>query len=398
MTGRGREPGHGAVPRRGLLALIKVLLLFESALYSAIAPVLPHYAHRFGASKAAVGLLAAAYTAGLVPGALAGGWMAGRAGVRRTTAAGLGVFAAATVAFGFAGSLVALDAFRAVQGAACGLLWGGALTWVIAATGRGRRGEVLGSVLAAAIFGTLLGPVLGTVAVAVGTKATFAVVGMVSVLLAVPVLAQPEPSRDSRREATPASAALTNRRLLLGAGLTTLGAATIGAVNALIPLRLARFGASGLAIGLTFFLASGASTVVASVTGRVSDRRGTAWPIGFGLAVSAVLLALVPLPSSAAALAVLSVLALGGPLTAWLVPAASLITDAAEEAGIALAVATMAFNLAYALGETVGAPAAAGLAQASSDAVPFLVLAALMLAALWLVLAGARAPREVTAT
>ena len=44
--------------------------------------------------------------------------------------------------------------------------------------------------------------------------------------------------------------------------------------------------------------------------------------------------------------------------------------------------ATMLLNLAWATGETIGAPAAAGLSQATSDAVPLLLLAAIMVATL----------------
>jgi MFS family permease len=205
---------------------------------------------------------------------------------------------------------------------------------------------------------------------------------VVSLALAVRVLSYSEPPAAAPSTSTSLVKVLSNRGLMLGASLMVLGAATIGAGNALIPLRMSRFGASNLVIGITFFLASGASTLIAPVSGRLSDRAGVRTPMAGGLIAGALLLVLLPLPQSAALLAVLAVLALGGPLTAWTIPAASLITHAAEEAGIALAVATMVFNLAYAVGETVGAPAGAGLAQVSSDAVPFFVLAGLMLLAL----------------
>jgi hypothetical protein len=65
------------------------------------------------------------------------------------------------------------------------------------------------------------------------------------------------------------------------------------------------------------------------------------------------------------------------------IPAVSMMTMSAEAAGIALVLVTTLGNLAYATGETIGAPVAAGLSQATSDAVPILLLAALMLATLW---------------
>jgi MFS family permease len=123
---------RGQGPERRTVLLISVLLGFESVLYSAVTPVLPHYAHLFGASKPAIGVLAAAYPAGMLPGSLVGWWIATRAGVRRTTVVGLVLFTAAIVAFGFASSLVALDSLRFIQGIACGCIWGGGLAWVIA--------------------------------------------------------------------------------------------------------------------------------------------------------------------------------------------------------------------------------------------------------------------------
>ena len=220
--------------------------------------MLPHYAHVLHAAKPAVGLLTAAYPAGIVPGSLLGAWIAHRAGVRRTSLIGLLLFAASIAGFGFGTDIVTLDALRFVQGTGCGFIWGGGLTWVIAVAPRERRGAVLGSVFAAAIFGTLLGPVLGTLAVTVGTRPVFAVVGVVSLALAAWTLRHDEPAPWSTgpETDTPLRTAMRSRRMQLGSWLILLEAATIGATGTLLPLRLARFGASGIMIGATFLLAS----------------------------------------------------------------------------------------------------------------------------------------------
>ena len=80
----------------------------------------------------------------MMPGSLIGAWIAARAGVRRATVIGLLLFAVSIVGFGFGTSIVTLDALRFLQGAACGFIWGGGLTWVIAVAPRERRGEMLG--------------------------------------------------------------------------------------------------------------------------------------------------------------------------------------------------------------------------------------------------------------
>ena len=364
------------------MTLIRALLGFESVLYSVLTPILPHYAHVFGASKPAIGVLTASYPAGMLPGSLLGGWIATRTGVRRTTVIGLLLFTASIVAFGFGSEIVVLDGLRFVQGIACGCIWGGGLAWVIAISPRDRRGEVLGSVLASAIFGTLIGPMLGTVAVAAGTGVVFACVGGVSLALTVWTLQHPEPPRAALGAGAPVRVLARDPRIALGCWLILLEAGTIGALGTLLPLRLSRFGASGVAIGVTFVLASLLSLVLNPAVGRLVDRRGVLLPLTAGLGMTAVLLVLLPLPQSPLGLAAVTALTLGGPLTAYGLPAISIMTVAIERVGAALAFGTMLFNLAWATGETIGAPAAASVSRATSDAVPLAALAWLMLATL----------------
>ena len=386
-------------PEQSTVTLVRTLLLFESMLYSVVAPVLPHYAHTLHASKPAIGVLAAAYPAGMLPGSLIAGLIATRAGVRRTTVVGLLLFAASIAGFGFGTSIITLDLLRFIQGAACGFIWGGGLAWVIAVAPRERRGEVLGTVIGAAIFGTILGPVLGTVAVALGTQVAFAAVGALSIALAVWTLDHPEPPQPEASASTPLRTLAATPRVVLGFWLILLEAATLGALGTLLPLRLSHFGATGVEIGITFIVSSVVSAIIARPIGRAVDRRGAGLPLSLGLMMTAVLLVALPLPHAPLALAGVSVITLGGPLTAYTIPAISVITDSVERLGVALALASTLLNLAWATGETIGAPAAATLSQATSDAVPILLLAGIMVITLVPVTAarlGRPAPQPVT--
>lgn len=392
---------HGSEPT---LRMLRVLLAFESSLYAAVTPVLPHYAHTLHASKPAIGLLAAAYAAGIIPGSLLGGWAAARAGVRRTTFGGLIAFAVTGAAFGFATNLVALDLLRVLQGLACGFIWGGGLAWAIAVAPRERRGAVIGSVIGAAIFGTLIGPLLGVFAVGVGTAPVFTAVGVGAVALALWVRRHPEPGgAEVDVPDEPATLRVHGRALLaqsglwLGAWLVLFDAMATGAVSTLIPLRLSRLGASGVAIGATFVLASAVATVLAPVIGRASDRHGARRPMTVGLISGAALFAALTLPGAWLPLAAVSVLVLGGPMSAFMIPAVPMMTASAERVGVTVVVATSLVNLAYAIGETIGAPTSALLSTASSDAVPFFGIAGLMLISLGLVRRSHRTARPVPA-
>ena len=159
-----------------------------------------------------------------------------------------------------------------------------------------------------------------------------------------------------------------------------------GATSALLPLRLAHFGAPAWEIGVVFVAASALSTVLSPFVGRSVDRRGPRSTIVAGLATGVPLVAALAFPHDALALGLLIVVALGAPMTGSLIPAVSLMTDATERAAVTLLIATTAVNLAYAVGETIGAPAAAGLSTVAGDALPLLLIAAVLLATLVLVL------------
>ncbi len=360
---------------RAIVRLTGQLLVLESALYGAVAPLLPHYAHVLHVSKAAAGVLTGCYAAGLLPGSVLGACLIARIGVRRTTVIGLAGFTVATAGFGFGSGIVVLDALRVMQGVAAAVIWSGALTWVMAVAPEARRGEVLGSAIGAAVVGTVLGPLIGTVAVATSTGATFAVVAVIPVGLAVLTLRQAEPRKLPAGPRPPLRRLLGDGQLVLGFWLVLALGLTFGALAALLPLRLSHFGGSNIAIGAVFVTSAVLSALATTPVGRLVDRDGLRRVLGVGLPLTALLLVLVPLPSDAVPLALLSVLALALPLGVCVVPATTLLTQSAERAGLAVSAGTLLFIVSWALGEMLGAPFAASLAQATADAVPLSLLA-----------------------
>src|SRR6266487_516824 len=149
---------------RRLVLLVAAIVLVDTMFYAAITPLLPYYSHHFGLSKSAAGVLAGAYPAGTLLAALPGGWLAARIGVRPTVLVGLALMVVSSVAFGFAHSVVLLDAARFLQGVGGAASWAGGLAWLILREQGSRRAELIGTALAAAIAGALLGPVLGSAA------------------------------------------------------------------------------------------------------------------------------------------------------------------------------------------------------------------------------------------
>ena len=161
---------------RRLLIIVCGLFALEGSLYSALAPLLPHYADTLGLSKAMAGVLTAAYTVGLVPGAVISERLSTAVGVRATVIIGLVLLGGSSLGFGFGDDISVLVAARALQGVACGLVWGGGLGWLALEAPESQRGHSLGIVFGAGTFGTLIGPALGALAYTVGTREVFELV------------------------------------------------------------------------------------------------------------------------------------------------------------------------------------------------------------------------------
>ncbi|HYN51144.1 MAG TPA: MFS transporter [Thermoleophilaceae bacterium] len=358
---------------RRLFLLVAAVVLVDTMFFAAVVPLLPFYSDEFDLSKTAAGVLTAAYPAGTFAGALPGGWLAARWGVKPTLLTGLALLGITSLAFGFADSIVLLDAARFVQGVGGACMWAAGMTWLVSAAPAERRGELIGSALAAAIIGVLFGPVLGGAATVVGTEVVFSGVSVVAAGLAVWAWRTPGVAPRPSRGLPAMLRALRRRDVLTGFWLFTLPALYSGVIDVLAPLRLDDLGASGVAIGAVFLITAAVEAVVSPLAGRLSDRRGRLFPIRAGLAGAAVMAVLLPLPGYTVLLGLavlLTFVTLGG----FWAPAMALLSDASENAGLDLALAFSISNLAWALGNLVGSGAGGAIADATVDAVPYAML------------------------
>ena len=116
--------------------------------------------------------------------------------MRPTVVLGLATLIASSLAFAFANSIVVLDLARFVQGLGAAASWAGAVGWLVGAAPRDRRGELIGSAMAAAIVGALGGPVLGARRGGLGPEVVFSAVASPPVgLLGVGAAHAVEPAR-----------------------------------------------------------------------------------------------------------------------------------------------------------------------------------------------------------
>jgi predicted MFS family arabinose efflux permease len=360
---------------RRLVALVGAVVFLDTMFFAALAPLLPEYADALALSKAEAGVLAGAYPAGVLLAGIPSGVLASRIGVKRTLLGGLLLLAATTVAFGFADEFSVLVAARFVQGTASACAWTAGFTWLVGAAPPARRGEVIGTALGVAIAGALFGPVLGAVASIAGTEPAFGGVGGLAVGLAAWAAATPAPTMGARQPVSTLAAALRAPAMAAGLWFIVLPALLFGTLGVLAPLELDRLGFGSPAIGAVFLVAAAGEAMLAPLLGRISDRRGRAVPLRIGLVASAVIATALPWPDERFVLAAL-VVAAGLAFGTFWAPAMAWLTDTAEGYGLDHAYAFALINLAWAPGQAAGAAAGGAVAGATSDAVPYLALAA----------------------
>jgi MFS family permease len=361
------------------------MVFVDTMFFAALTPLLPDYADEFDLSKAGAGVLAAAYPAGALVGGLPSGLAITRFGARPVAVAGLLIMSVTTIVFGTANSIWLLDGARFVQGIASAAAWTAGLAWLVGETPAARRGQTIGSVLAAAIVGALFGPVLGGLASVVGEPIAFGAVGVGALGLAAWSLATPAPPRTEPQPIRALASALRSSTVLLGIWCVALPALLFGTLSVLAPLRLEDLGFGAVAIGTLWLVTAGAEAVANPLVGRASDRVGRWLPMRVSVLAAAVVTAFLPWPQHAALLAAL-VFAAGIAFGSFWTPAMSMLADDAEHRGLNYGYAFALINLAWAPGQALGSSGSGALAEVTSDTVPYLLLSAtclLTFALLW---------------
>jgi MFS family permease len=361
---------------RRVLVLASAIVFVDTIFFAALTPLLPHYVKELGLGKAGAGVLAAAYPLGTLVGAIPSGMVAARFGVKPTVLLGLTGVAITTALFGVAAEEWQLDLARFVQGLSSSFSWTGALAWLVASAPEGSKGRLIGQAFASAVAGALLGPVLGGIATVAGTGATFGAVALASLGLAVFAYLTPAGRPEEPQPLSVLAAAVRDRRVLLPVWFVVLPALLFGVLGVLGPLRLSALGAGAIGIGAVWLTAGALESVNNLFVGRISDRLGPLVPIRAALVVTIAATIVLPLPDNRYVLAlVILVAALG--FGTFYTPGMAMLTDAAEARGLDYGYAFALLNLAWAPGQTAGAALGGTIAEATSDAVPYLILCTL---------------------
>jgi MFS family permease len=368
---------------RRLLFLTCAIVLVDTVFYAVLVPLIPYYSGEFGLSKTMVGVLNGSFGVGVLVGSAPAGYLASRIGVKHTALYGLALLAVTSLAFGLAGKAWLLVMLRFGEGFGSALSWVAAFTWIVALAPEERRGQMIGTLISAAVVGALIGPALGGTAEYVGVVPVFTAVAILGTLVAVWTFFTPAPVPEGTPPNLQVLGAVFRPRLASGVWLIALSPLLFSVLAVLGPLQFDQLGWGPAAIGVVFLAGAAVEAIVHPLVGRWSDKSGYRPPVFTGIAVSLVLLLALPWAGGVWPLALLVVLAAAF-FNFSLTPGAALFTGGAEKAGIGQALGFGVTNFAWASGYAVGAPLGGFLADARGDAFSYVSLAIVCLLTLFM--------------
>jgi len=365
---------------RRLLFLACAVLLMESFFSAVLTPLVPSYRRDLGLSEGATGILVAAYAAGSLLLSLPAGWFASRFNPRRAVIVGLVGVGVSSVLFGFADRVAVLDFSRFFLGAFGALMWAGGMSWMISASPVIKRGQVMGTLLAAAVAGELVGSPVGALADEIGAEYVFGLVTILALLLAALARTVPPVAEADGQSAHEAITAVRRSGVSnwVRALFAVIGPSiALGLILLMAPLRFDDLGRSAWLVAGVFLTMSLVEMLAGPLAGRLSDRIGRKKPYLVGLTIMGVCLVLVALAPGLATLVVALLLYAVGSGFAFTTSMTS-VTDLATSAGLNQGYSSASSAIGWAGGLIIGAILGGAVVGASGYLAGALAMATLL--------------------
>ena len=144
--------------------LVLSFAIFVSMIgFGLIMPFLPKYARDYGATKTQVGFMMGLFAVVRIFFSPLGGWLADKIGRKPLMVLGMFMYTLVMFLFGTADSVAEIFLYRGAQGAASGLVWPIAMTYIGDIVKEDERGKAMGLYSITFASGNAVGPIMGGV-------------------------------------------------------------------------------------------------------------------------------------------------------------------------------------------------------------------------------------------
>ena len=351
---------------RAMVWVIAFSLFLDYFLYGMLFPLAPHSPARLE-GEGQFALLYGVYAASVLVVTPVFGYLGDRIGGRLTMLCGVILTAGTIALFGAGSSLFALLLAKFFQGAGSAGLWTSGLA-LIATNYSEKRVEMLGYAFAGGTFGSVIGPIAGGFLYSAGGyKMPFIVTGVLLAVAAALIAFLLPAGGTAQNETVDFRALMFNRSVIKPAIAVAVAAFSVGIIEPLLPVRLARFGTASMAIGIVFTVSSLVYGLSAPLVGRVSERMPVQRVILLGTIAMAIVLPF--LSVFRGVIVVCLVLSLVNISFAFMLnPASAELGNVVDRSGMSCYSAVYAvYNIFY----SIGMLAAGGLASAPAHLLSF---------------------------
>ncbi len=376
----GVEEDHSAQ----LIRVLTLTIFLQWMGASSLIPMLPVYIRRLGGSDALAGAVMASFFAAGVLSQYPIGRLADRIGRRPVLIAGLVTYGLASLAFLLPTGAPATIVLRSLQGVGTGAVVVASLAMVSSSVVEGRRGRAFASIYGAELAGMAIGPLAGSIVGARSMWIMFLASGVLSFVACIPatrIRQSRQPRTGVVRPAGP-SAGLERLRINRSMAGALICAAALGLTNGVYDicwtLLLVSRGASGLAIGISWTMFAVPFVALARPSGWLADHMDRRVLVIGGLGLSAALCASYPFIHNVPALVLLGGSEAVG-FAAAMPAVQSLLTQGSAPHQVGRIQGLFATSQTAC---TAVAAGAAGAAFALAAWLPFVTVAALVLAGL----------------
>lgn len=389
-----------------VLIVVAFALFMDYLIYGLVVPLTPSSPAHIS-DEAHLGMLYGGYAAGVLLATPLFGWLGDKLGCRKPMIIGVILSAIAIVIFGFGSNFYLMLIARILQGAAAAATWTAGLA-LVAEHYADKRVEMMGFAMLGSTGGSVIGPTLGGWLFEVGGYTfPFIVVGVLVAIDALMRIFLLPPEKGTVEASPDLKSLLLDKSILVAGGAVMLAAAGWAILEPLLPNHLTKtLGTNPAMIGVMFTISTIAYGCVLPLVGKAAERFGIQRTICGGMAMMALTLPLLAIPSSEVAIAghefpvwAITTLCLVSMSYAFVLnPASAELGNAVDRKGLdCYAAAYAVYNITYSLGMMGSDTFAAVLSEHFTFAQSLLCVSGLFILGIPILIwqSGSTAPKAV---